>query len=388
MRKGAFSTVSPIKRLLNLKSPVAPPGFIGPLNGPLSTLDDELDIKKLTTGLPGTIDTMTGEGDQIFAGTGQHTNLYHAGRPYNESNAAYPLDKLETEFVKQQKVGFIGGDIPDLKMNELFSAKAFPGAGGLSSGGDMTYVANPFVRFATKRGFVDVQDTPADVDVAFGVDDEADGVVTKTIGDNKNYLPFMFQDLRDENDQFLYLRAFLKSMAETFTPEWNEDRFYGRTEPVPVYKGTMRTINLAFDMVAWGPKDLPIMYKKLQKLQSMVYPLYDEQGFLKAGPIIKMRVGDLIASDTDKGLSGYITSLDLNYDKSIWNIKQNFKVPRNIEVSLGFTALHETNPGIYKDPKSKKLVFGTATMKKDGSGIDVVSQDTIRKIFKQVRETK
>jgi hypothetical protein len=254
MRKGAFSTVSPIKRLANLRSPVAPPGFIGPLNGPLSTLDDELDINKLTTGLPGTIDLMTGEGDQIFAGTGQHTNLYHAGRPYNHNNAAYPLHKLETEFSQKQDAGvFDYMNIPDIKMNAIFSPKAFPGAGGLSSGRDMTYVANPFARFATNRGGLARSDLPDNVDVAFSVEDETEGIVSKTIGDDKNYFPFMFQDLRHRNEQFLYLRAFLKSMTETFTPEWNEDRFYGRTEPVPIYKGTMRTINLSFDMVAWRP---------------------------------------------------------------------------------------------------------------------------------------
>jgi hypothetical protein len=41
---------------------------------------------------------------------------------------------------------------------------------------------------------------------------------------------------------------------------------------------------------------------KLAKIQSLVYPLYDSQGFLLAGPIIRMRVGNLISADNGIGL--------------------------------------------------------------------------------------
>lgn len=160
----------------------------------------------------------------------------------------------------------------------------------------------------------------------------------------------------------------------------------GRTESVPIYMGTSRNINLSFDLVAWHPKDLPVLYKKLQKLQSMVYPLYDDKGFLKSGPIIRMRVGDLIATEDGKGLSGYITSLDLSYDKAIWNIKTNSKVPRNITVSLGFTALHDSNPGLYKNSVGE-IKFGTAQIEKQGGDFKItsISEANIRKIFGQVK---
>jgi hypothetical protein len=118
----------------------------------------------------------------------------------------------------------------------------------------------------------------------------------------------------------------------------------------------------------------------------MVYPLYDDQGFLKAGPIIKMRVGDLISTGTGKGLSGYLTSLDLNYDKSVWNIKKDFKVPRNIEVSLGFTALHDTNPGLYNDGTGD-YVFGTAVFENSKLKGDIETTN-IRSIFKSVKDLK
>lgn len=216
------------------------------------------------------------------------------------------------------------------------------------------------------------------------------------IPDDENYMPFMFQDLRDNPENFLYFRAFIKpdSLKETFTPEWTQTRYYGRTEYIPIYMGTIRNIELAFDVVAWQPADLNVIYRKLHKLQSMVYPLYDAKGFLQAGPIIRMRVGDLISGKRKRGLSGYLTSLDFAYD-NVWNIEAGEKVPRHIIVTLAFTALHEGNPGIYpfknvtlgeKDKEtvvseitdSDRVKFGVRSLKEKSENVYEVSEQAVR----------
>lgn len=230
------------------------------------------------------------------------------------------------------------------KLPELFSHKEHSGfefIKGLTTG--------PFFPKNIPR------DTPETVDARFhpfeerDINGQTDGVVyDEPIPDNLNYMPFMFQDLRDNPESFLYFRAFLKpdSLAETFTPDWNLTRYYGRVEQIPIYMGTTRNISLAFDVVAWQPADLDVIYRKLHKLQSMVYPTFDTKGFLQAGPIIRMRVGNLLAGRNKRGLSGYIQSLDFAYD-NVWSIEEGAKVPRHITVTLSFTALHEGNPGIY-----------------------------------------
>jgi hypothetical protein len=232
------------------------------------------------------------------------------------------------------------------------------------------------------------------------------------IPEEELYLPFMFQDLRNVEDQFLYFRAFLKpGLAETFTPDWQIDRYYGRVDQIPVYMGTIRTLSLAFDVVAWSPADLPVMWRKLNKLQSMVYPFYNKGGFLKAGPITRMRIGDLFAAHAtdDKGgvgLPGYITTMDWAYDDGIWNIKTDFKVPRKVSISLGFTVLHDGNPGTYPfkagspDPIDFNAGFdnestddtqlatfgaGKITTKEGDKPKIKISPSEIRKIFETVR---
>ncbi len=201
---------------------------------------------------------------------------------------------------------------------------------------------------------VSVASFPDNVDVSFGRR-ERDGLIAESnpIPDSQNYMPFYFQDLRDTTPQLLYFRAFLHDgLEENFAPNWNSENFYGRVDEVPTYTGTGRTLSLVFDIVAWSPKDLAPMYTKLHKLQSLVYPSYDSNAYLQAGPLVRMRIGDLIcaqspnASAAKKGLPGYINTLSFAYDE-IWNITEDYKVPRKVSVTLGYTVVHEGNPGIY-----------------------------------------
>jgi hypothetical protein len=388
IRKGLYFEVSPGHRISQLRSPIpVGPGFIGSLNGPnAESMGDENPMRLFT---PTTVETITnGNTDNAAALLGAHTNLYNQERPYNLSNAVMPLEKFQVEFEREQQVPPAIQNGIDLKTRALFDAKPFPGSGFLNAGNVLTYMAKPSISLIRNRG-IKVKDLPTNVDVAFNTEDEDNGYVTSQVDpgvkNDENYMPFVFQDLRIP-DQFLYFRAFLQEgLAETFSPEWNEDRYYGRVDPVPTYIGTTRTIDLSFDVVAWSPKDLPVMYKKLQKLQSMVYPLYDEEGFLKSGPIIRMRIGDLICGKNNKGLPGFITSMDFSYDESVWNIQKDFKSPRKVTVSLGYTVLHEANPGLY--PQGEDIKFGVAQVVKDNDKfkLDKFSTSEIRKIFGTAR---
>ena len=232
---------------------------------------------------------------------------------------------------------------------------------------------NRIRKIASVGGVVRPKDTPETVHARFveAADGDEDGVTigASNLPDDQVYLPLVFQDLRDKVETFLYFRAFIKpdSVTETFTPTWNSQNYYGRVDAVPIYMNTSRIINFSFDVAAFQPADLPIIYRKIHKLQSMVYPLFDNQGFLSAGPIVRFRMGDLFSTTNrgKRGLPGYITSLDISYDQ-IWNIEKDFKVPRKATISVSYTVLHENNPGIYPTSENGKEfpTFGIGT--KDG----------------------
>ena len=169
------------------------------------------------------------------------------------------------------------------------------------------------------------------------------------ISDNEAYVPLSFTDLRPLNDggsfRSVYFRPFITSLTEDFSPEWDKKTLYGRTDQVVNYMSTVRTIFVGFELHAFYPDDLAIMYKKLQWLSSLVYPEYDRELLLKSGPVCRMRVGDVISGANKQGLSGIIDSLSFDYTDSIWEIKEGQKAPRSIKVSISFHALHEVPIG-------------------------------------------
>jgi hypothetical protein len=203
-------------------------------------------------------------------------------------------------------------------------------------------------------------------------------VYDQQIGDEKLYMPFSFQDLRNAPPKFLYFRAFLKedSISESYAPDWKTEQYYGRVDQVPTYMGTSRTINLSFDVVAFTPVDLPVMYRKIHQLTSMVYPSFTEEGYVQNGPIIRMRVGDLFASANKLGLAGYVSALDLEWSDTVWSVETGSKVPRKCTINIAFNVLHEQAPGLH--PTSTGYQFGT--LNDEGQ----ISEESIRGYMKTV----
>ena len=408
IRKGTYSEVAPVHRLSQLRSPIAPPGFMGDLTkvGESDTLQQEK--------LPG--DNSLSVSSQVDGGgateaailAGLHTNIYTSERPYNLSNAIRPLEKLEDQARKDDSKN------PAIdKLKNMFTALRFPNSNAKDVLSAYAYMVNPRFEKDGALGDTSVHGTDGliDVDAAFIDENQDTSLVEKNPIDNV-YMPFMFQDLRDgttANEKFLYFRAFLKGeIAETFTPDWQTERYYGRVDEIPTYLGTSRIINVSFDVVAWRHADLLVIYRKLQKLQSMVYPSYTLGGFMNSGPIIRMRIGDLIAGENNRGLPGYITSLDFSYDDGIWNIERDLKVPRKITVSLSYTVLHDGNPGVYPlqqwslDTSTggnnqviegtevcDGLTFGRLKITKDKVSTNFkVSAADVRKIFQSAKNKK
>ena len=172
--------------------------------------------------------------------------------------------------------------------------------------------------------------------------------------DDDVYVPLVFTDLRPSHrtQRVVYFRPFIKNLSETFAPQWNLGNYFGRVDPVATYKSTDRTISLGFKLVCFSPQDLAAIYRKLAWLTSMCYPEYSGGSYF-AGPVLRLRVGDVISSvggTTGKGISGILTSLDINYDDATWELTAGQKLPREIDVTVGFQVLHDAAIGIVSSP--------------------------------------
>lgn len=127
---------------------------------------------------------------------------------------------------------------------------------------------------------------------------------------NQGNIPFYFKDLR--NNKIIQFYATLGDFSETYSPQWVEEHYYGRVDPIKFYKSTTRKISLNFKVFAYGQDDYKVMWDKLQDLTSLVYPTYtnkrvieDGNNFIKvpfsqtfkSQPLIRVKLGDLITNN-------------------------------------------------------------------------------------------
>lgn len=129
------------------------------------------------------------------------------------------------------------------------------------------------------------------------------------------YVPFYFHDLR--TNEIISFHAFLTSLSDQFSPEWNESTGFGRVDQVYTYKSTKRKIQLGFVVAATSKEDFQDMWLKINKLVTLVYPQYTEgtrvttdegltsfvQPFSQmysASPIVRIRLGDLLRTNYSK----------------------------------------------------------------------------------------
>ncbi len=290
-----------------------------------------------------------------FARKGNYmVNMYTQDKPYS-TNPAVDNEYIEKEMGKHPELSPQQIIHKELFKDAGFALPKIPGVPSISKvGADKQY--RFYFDYNKGHAVTNMQSRP-DWDAAMSnQEDWFDGTLLEDQGidDDHNYMPFTFQDLRQRTPKLLYFKAFLKDgLSEQFQPNWQSEGYYGRVDQVPTYMNTARVINVAFDVVAWHPNDLRVIWTKLHKLQSMVYPLYDSRNYLQAGPMVRMRIGDLFTASprngNKKGLPGYINSLTFAYDDNIWNIRKDYKVPRKISVALGFVVIHDGNPGLYQN---------------------------------------
>ena len=168
------------------------------------------------------------------------------------------------------------------------------------------------------------------------------------LDDDDAYLPLAFTDLRRTPEgQFrtVYFRALDLKVAESTSPEWEDQSAFGRTDPVMTYVRTTRAYSISFNVQVFAPEELALIHRKLHWLKSMCYPSYTSQALYRSGPVLRLRVGDLVAAG-GMGLPGVIRSLSEDFGDALWELRRGFKVPRSCGVTVDFAVLHDGPVGL------------------------------------------
>ena len=129
------------------------------------------------------------------------------------------------------------------------------------------------------------------------------------------YVPFYIQDLR--TNEIISFHAFLSTLSDSINPSFTETTGYGRLDPVQTYNTTTRSVTVGFTLIATSKEDFDMMYYKINKLVTLLYPQWTQgtklttsgegdsfvmpfSQVIGASPIVRLRVGDIIKSNYSK----------------------------------------------------------------------------------------
>jgi len=114
---------------------------------------------------------------------------------------------------------------------------------------------------------------------------------------------------------FMHFRAFLGSISDNYTGNWDSVNYVGRGENFYNYTGFDRKVSLSFTVAAQTKGELEPMYKKLNFLASNLAPDYSEFGYMR-GPLITLTVGGYFYNQP-----GFITGLTYEMsEETPWEI--------------------------------------------------------------------
>lgn len=189
-----------------------------------------------------------------------------------------------------------------------------------------------------------------------------------------------FQNIR--NQETVFFKAFITSFSDTYSPNFNGVEVFGRTDAIQQYKGTSRSITLAFKVPAASESEAFENLGRAGKLIQMLYPSYADINnalTLSEAPLVRLKVMNLLSKDSkfittgilateqddpydsfysvykssaepDLGILGAITSCTVNHGLESEGAfpkldSTNTILPKLIEINVSFTPIHEETIG-------------------------------------------
>jgi hypothetical protein len=104
------------------------------------------------------------------------------------------------------------------------------------------------------------------------------GVIDPTLNDLVKFRIGIIENDSPQDKVYIHFRAFLDSMDDQYTAEWNSFKYMGRGENFYRYNGFSRTINLSWTIAAQSKQELIPMYQKLNFLASSLAPDFSVKG--------------------------------------------------------------------------------------------------------------
>jgi hypothetical protein len=159
--------------------------------------------------------------------------------------------------------------------------------------------------------------------------------------EDQDLIKFLFEVIEpgEKKSTFLHFRAYIDSIADSYSSNWNEYQYIGRGEKFYSYNGFGRELSVSFKTAVASKAELLPVYRKLNFLTSTTAPKYSDNNLMR-GSIVKMTIGDLILDQP-----GFVSSISLNWNNNYpFEINKGEQVPHVLEVQLSFTPIHTFTP--------------------------------------------
>jgi hypothetical protein len=136
------------------------------------------------------------------------------------------------------------------------------------------------------------------------------------------------ESLIDFSFNGIAFKAYLGAVSDNFAPSWNTAEDQGRADPRYQYAGFERTVTFDFIVAAYSRSQLEVIWRKLQDLARMTYPVYGSEGFY--GQTTNVTIGKLFDERP-------MIIQDLGYDwdnETPWEIDEDYQSPLYTTVSM------------------------------------------------------
>jgi hypothetical protein len=198
--------------------------------------------------------------------------------------------------------------------------------------------------------------------------DVSDSRLDGTVG-GRDLVKLYFEVITPDGSKFLHFRAFIDSIDDNYTADWQGVRYVGRAEDFYTYGGFSREISISFKIVAATRSELRPLYRKMVYLASTTAPTYGSVGGFMRGTLARMTVGSYFDQ-----IPGVISTVKYNLiDDLPWEIamaqpeggeKGVQELPTGLQCSITFKPIHDFAPQTgfqyYFTSKEKEKAFFTA----------------------------
>jgi hypothetical protein len=183
-------------------------------------------------------------------------------------------------------------------------------------------------------------------------------ITTKFQEDNLalDTIPFQFVVMEPLCPHYIYLRALLDNLDDSYTGEWGSSKYVGRAEKFYRYNGFDRQITLGFKIAAFSKEELFPIYQKLNILVGATAPTYGKKGQFMRGTMTEVTVGDYLVRQ-----KGFMSNISLTWQSDYpWEINSDsLMVPHVLDVSITFTPIHDFNVEANLDASKGRAYMGS-----------------------------